>query len=358
MTPESPVDPPAEPSPSAAPPHAPVVVSARPPYVALPPAPPDWHWFFWNYDERRMRAGWRLLLQLVLLLGLLLVVGFALNKPLLKYFKDADPLVNQFVGTIMLGVPMLFSVWFAARFLDRRKFWQIGLRLNPRWSSDACAGLFIGVVMQAAIIGVASLAGGLSIRGEYFQRPDGLPPMVAAGISLGFFVWVSLIEEVFSRGYQVTNLVEGFRGLVSPRLAAALALALTAGLFGALHLGNANATALAAGSIVCAGVLLGLSYVWTGSLGLPIGLHLGWNFAEGNLFGLPVSGGAAPYSLWRCELHGSALWTGGDFGPEGGLGSVAAIALGIALVALWCGMTRGRLAVQITARDSTARTSN
>ena len=62
-------------------------------------------------------------------------------------------------------------------------------------------------------------------------------------------------------------------------------------LFGALHLGNPDATAFGAFAIaVEAGVLLGALYVWTGRLWLSIGMHATWNFFQGYVFGATVSG--------------------------------------------------------------------
>src|SRR5471030_2266301 len=70
-----------------------------------------------------------------------------------------------------------------------------------------------------------------------------------------------------------------------------------------------------------AGILLGAAYALTGRLWLPIGLHLGWNFAEGSIFGMAVSGGSQKGSLITGELHGSNLLTGGVFGPEASIRS-------------------------------------
>jgi membrane protease YdiL (CAAX protease family) len=65
-----------------------------------------------------------------------------------------------------------------------------------------------------------------------------------------------------------------------------------------------------------AGVLLGAAYAASGSLWLPIGIHAGWNFAEGPVFGMIVSGNTQRTAWISGALHGPEILTGGRFGPE------------------------------------------
>jgi hypothetical protein len=90
--------------------------------------------------------------------------------------------------------------------------------------------------------------------------------------------------------------------------------------------------------IFLAGIFLGYGYVRTRQLWLPIGLHLGWNFCEGVVFGFPVSG-LDIYALTRIEVTGPELWTGGAFGPEAGLIILPALIVGAGLI-YW--VTRNR----------------
>ena len=146
----------------------------------------------------------------------------------------------------------------------------------------------------------------------------------------------SFFEELMSRSYLLRVIAEGLAGArVSRRQALVIGWVITSMLFGALHLANPNATLLSAVNITLLGFLFGAGMVYTGSLALPIGLHMAWNVFQNNVFGLPNSGKPASTSLLVTEVNGSALWTGGAFGPEGGLFSLAAIAVGGLLVWLW-----------------------
>jgi hypothetical protein len=66
--------------------------------------------------------------------------------------------------------------------------------------------------------------------------------------------------------------------------------------------------------------LLGLAYLRTESLAMPIGINLGWNWAQGSLLGFGVSGTGFAHGIWTPALAAKPHWiTGGDFGLEGSL---------------------------------------
>jgi len=86
-------------------------------------------------------------------------------------------------------------------------------------------------------------------------------------------------------------------------------------------------------------VLLGLAYLRTRSLALPIGIHLGWNWTHGHLLGFGVSGFAQP-GWFHPLLQDLPEWvTGGRFGPEASIFAVVADVLLIVLLWKWKGGT-------------------
>ncbi len=83
----------------------------------------------------------------------------------------------------------------------------------------------------------------------------------------------------------------------------------------------------------------------TGSLGLSIGIHIAWDFCQGAVFGNQVAGttpGRAA-SIFTVVQHGPVLWTGGGFGPEGGLLVTIAFLLGMLPVMLYIRWRYGKL---------------
>jgi uncharacterized protein len=319
---------------------------------------------FWNRGERRFRMIWRLLGQLLFLMLVLLplqtVVGMvavfvlgaqALPPEGLGDLGQAQVWIMQnplwmAISTLTVTVAMTISVWAAARLLDRRRLAHLGLRLGRQWWADLGFGLVLGVVLMTFIFVVQLLAGWVTIQ-DTFVAPDAANFGIGMGLAIIIFVCIGFYEELFSRGYQLTNLAEGFSA-IGRRRAIWVATILSAGVFGALHLMNPNATWMGAINIMVSGVLtLGLGYILTGQLGISIGLHITWNLVQGNVYGFPVSGvDYRSATVFLIEQQGPELWTGGAFGPEAGLLGLLATLLGALLIVWWTRRYYGRAAVR------------
>ena len=137
----------------------------------------------------------------------------------------------------------------------------------------------------------------------------------------------AVMEETLLRGVM-------FR-IIEESLGSWIALAISAVVFGGLHAFNPGATMASSAAVALeAGVLLAAVFMCTRTLWMPIGLHFGWNFTEGGIFGASVSGGSA-HGLLATRLHGPDLLSGGQFGPEASLVAVVVcLAAGIAFMRL------------------------
>jgi len=157
----------------------------------------------------------------------------------------------------------------------------------------------------------------------------------------------SIAEEVMSRGYWLRNFAEGLNiSRIGSRTALLLSYGITSLIFSLLHLGNSNISLVSIVNLVMLGLLFGLPYVLTGELAISIGLHFAWNLFQGNVFGFPVSGFAPRTAYISIQQNGPELWTGGMFGPEGGVVGLIAILIGVSAIAAWLKSTRGKLAWQ------------
>nr|BFE61449.1 type II CAAX endopeptidase family protein [Dactylosporangium thailandense] len=252
------------------------------------------------------RIGLRLLIMLVVF-AIVLVVSAAVNS------AAAGNAVTALVcGALTAAGGLLLYRWIVGR-LERRPVDEIAAaRMVPqvlRWAGA-------GIALFAVTIGVIALFGG--------YRVAGWGSVSAAIATLGTMIGAAVAEELLFRG-ALFRLVEQWLGTW-------VALAVSGVLFGALHLLNPGATVWGAIAIAAeAGLMLGAAYTATRSLWVPIGLHLGWNFAESGLFGTVVSGTTGTHGLLRGAASGSDLVSGGGFGPEG---SVFAIVAGAAVAAV------------------------
>jgi membrane protease YdiL (CAAX protease family) len=179
-------------------------------------------------------------------------------------------------------------------------------------------------------------AGWVTISGAFFSGMEGGSFIPAICISLVLFLCVGFSEEMWTRGYLLRNLAEGFNiNFIGPRSALLLAYLVSSSFFGLLHASNPNATVLSTFLLGFAGLFLGLGFLLTGELAIPIGIHIAWNFFEGNVFGFAVSGTTPPGVFMQINQTGPTLWTGGAFGPEAGLIGLAALILGSLAIYLW-----------------------
>lgn len=311
---------------------------------------------FFDEVTGRLRAPWRLLLQYLaytvtvpllvnLLAGAFLLAGTGAGSSSTSALAGS-PLLPVIGGVAGLGGALL-SVWLAGRFLDRRPFADFGFHLSVGWWLDLLFGMALGALLMTTVFLVQSGLGWVTVTGSFESLVPGAPFWLAVLVPATLFVCVGFYEELVFRGYQLRNAAEGLNSSsLGPRGAVLLAWALSSAFFGFLHAANPNATILSTANVALAGLMLGCGYVLTGELAIPIGLHVTWNFFQGTVFGFPVSGlrigGATFLSI---EQGGPDLWTGGPFGPEGGLLAPAAMALGIVLTALWVRLRRGRVAV-------------
>ncbi len=214
------------------------------------------------------------------------------------------------------------------------------------WGVQTGIGVALGLLLVGTIVVAQWAAGWLVVEGA-----GPASPMVAVGGGVARAMGVAALEETIFRGVLLAYLQRPLRTAGS--------IAVSAGAFALVHAWNANVSALAIVNLVLAGGLLGLAYVVGRGLhppfaveeaqarrlpalayvigrglALPIGLHAGWNFFEGSVFGLPVSGSTRD-SLLSVTIAGPELATGGAFGPEGGLvGSGAMLLTGMVLWAV------------------------
>lgn len=296
---------------------------------------------FTNPDERRLRAGWRLLAQALFIIS---ITGTVLWLVMPAVDGIAPVRIVGTLGT--LGV-MVLSYLVAARWIDRRPLVTYGLRLNARWWADLGFGLLLGAFLMGAIFTFEWAAGWITFSSTFVTDPSNSPLWAAILADLVVFLCVGIYEEMFSRGYQLKNLAEGlnFRFL-KPRAALLLAYLASSTFFGLLHTGNPNATWVSTINLIIAGLFLGLGYILTGELGISIGLHITWNFFQGNVFGFPVSGTRTAGSIISTQQGGPELWTGGAFGPEAGLIGLLAIALGCLIIIGWVRWQYGEVELQ------------
>lgn len=202
-------------------------------------------------------------------------------------------------------------------------------------------GLLAGLLLFSLAVALAAILGIYHVTGE-----GDLTGLAPALVGPTFFAAIS--EEMLFRGV-LFRWLEEFGGSWA-------ALLLTSAMFGAVHLANPNASVIAAVGIAFeAGVMLGAAYMLTRSLWLPMGLHAAWNFAQGEIYDIPVSG-TPVHGVLMARLTGPPLLTGNGFGLEASLIAIV-VATAFGLWLLWLAIRKSELVKPWWARRKGIRSS-
>ena len=226
------------------------------------------------------------------------IIDFDFDKYLeiedMRDFLVADTIIQYFD---LIGVLLL--LWILMRFVDKEPFINLGFSLKGK-VNDIILGMTLGLLLMAVGYTILILLGEIKFIGFNYDLKN---------IILLFllFIAVSIAEETYVRGYVLKNLLQSFNPIIS--------LIISSAIFSLLHFFNPNVNYIALTELFIAGILLGISYVYTKNLWFPIALHLSWNFFQ-VMFGFNVSG-MDTYSLIEFEIIENNNINGGDFGFEG-----------------------------------------
>lgn len=205
-------------------------------------------------------------------------------------------------------------VYLFRKFIDRRSFESLGLNLTHIYP-DAVIGLASGIFLVCIGSLIIYLLNDLEWIDIMFNGEN-------IFLSLGLLTMISFSEELVFRGYVLRNLMKSFNKWT--------ALIISAPLFTIVHFSNAGIPPIGILNTFLGGLVLGISFILTRGLWLPIFFHLGWNFMQGPILGFRVSGLSFD-SVLSLETSGSNLINGGDYGFEGSI--ICTILLTTAFVA-------------------------
>lgn len=284
------------------------------PEVSPPAVQPANKWY------PRAKAFLLFLLALVCVVLANIIGGYLGNKIAGAHRLLADMLYRIITTMVMLGAYSLML-----RYLDRERgstLAAMGLPLRKGWLRESLLGAAIAfglITLAASAIAVFGHIEMHMILNRVAERR-----LVEITILLLFG---AMMEELMFRGYPFQRLVDavGKTG----------AILLFSALFGFVHLNNPNAGGFLSWGFfntIAIGVVFAIAYLKFRTLWLPWGMHFGWNFSLGVIYGLPVSGLSLFSVVIKSSAAGPALLTGGAYGIEASLTGAVAIVVGLAVI--------------------------
>ena len=227
-------------------------------------------------------------------------------------------LIGAYQVTHMLGLPVLTVVCaaivlgiYALLVKALEEHWPTNLPMR-NVIPHTLLGLLVGFLFMAMVVSSIVASGCAAVSWSGFSWAGQFDMFM-------IFLAVAVGEEILFRGVIFRFIDERWNMWV--------ALLVSALLFGFMHISNDNATWWSSLAIAIeAGLLLGAAYKWSGTLWVPIGIHWAWNYTQGNIFGLAVSGANTNETILATTVNGPDIITGGAFGPEA---SIITVILGI-----------------------------
>lgn len=258
-----------------------------------------------------IRSGWRILIFLAVLAGILVVLSLILvaltrGKPTSFGLSELTPSALSLTeGVTFLAVAL--AALIMAR-IERRRWGQYGLPVLSAFKKDFWVGTIVGfVAISGCLFAIFALSGfritGLGIHGSMI-------PFATAAWCVTFVI-VGLSEEFTFRGYPLYTLTSGMGFWPSAVLMSLL--------FAAAHMTNPGESKAGVASVFVFGMLFCLFLRRRGTLWWGVGFHAGWDWGQTFFYGVPDSGLKPYHNLFDSVFSGPTWLTGGTVGPEGSI---------------------------------------
>ncbi len=278
--------------------------------------------------DGKLRSGWRaavFLLAFFLVASILIVIS--INAIALMPLDDSEtaqlPIIIPFA---VLTVVALVIGWLCAKFFEKLPYHSLGASLKNNWLAHLASGLAVGAVTFLLAIIIVLASGSMSFSFNAASATNAIATTLLTTFVI--FTVGAASEEALFRGYLLQTFARSDLKWFG--------IAMTSVLFAFAHNANPGANPLALANTLLAGVWFAVAYFKTRDLWFPFGVHLAWNWLQGPVFGISVSGitGFAPDPLLRANDVGPAWLTGANYGIEGGGACTVAIILSLALIRL------------------------
>ena len=287
---------------------------------------------FINPIQHRLRAGWRIFLFIIITIGIVKLLEFTIDN--LFGGLPEDKTLRFFFSILVAAIAGTTAVIIARRYLDKKTMLSFGLKLDSFAIKDWLFGFLLSFLMAGSVFLLLLWFGLLEFESVNL---DIITLKFLWNFLLMFVTFCILVawwEELVFRGYLLQNMISG--------MGKTWAVLISCVLYGVVHATNPNAGIISSSIIVLFGFMRLYGYLRTSQLWLSMGMHAGWNFFQGPVFGFAASGYETETILVH-KLNGPDWLTGGKFGPEGSVFTVIIVLIAILSMYWW---TRGRKVVK------------
>lgn len=263
-----------------------------------------------------IRSGWQMILlylvmniaQLAIIMPINIILGIIIGIQSIR--GDVSGIeafltsyAYQSITIALCNTISLVAIIILFKVMNRKTTEDMGLTPVKRDYKDLLIGLLLGAASITFIIGINYIMGDTHFNGVHITWD------LLLGLIL--FISVGFVEEILVRGC--------FQHIIYYRHGIAWAIIIPSLIFSVMHFLNPNISYIAALNIALVGIVFGIMTYKSGNLWMAIGYHITWNYSQGNIFNIEVSGSAYGRGLIKSIRVEDNLLNGGAFGIEGGL---------------------------------------
>lgn len=226
-------------------------------------------------------------------------------------------IITLYATVIATGLTMIHC-----RFIERRPLSSMGFR-KKNAASHYFAGIGVGLAMFALTYFICWAGGGITAEQISFKINYGMFAVYFLG-----FVFQGMSEEVVMRGY-LMNSIGGKNSVYA-------AVIISSAAFSVTHALNPGTSFLAFLNLAFYGAFMAVYMICFDNIWGVCGIHTMWNFVQGNVFGVPVSGMNFGESIIKSALApDKSFLNGGAFGVEGGIATTIVLAAAITVILIF-----------------------
>jgi len=242
-----------------------------------------------------------------------------MNKEYIDYIASLQNTDKNMIAMLISTVfGTLLSIIYC-KFIEKRPLSSMGVRKN-KGIQNYLLGMLIGFIMLAGVVLINVVSGAMNFDGLKNNLNIGLLLLYLLG-----FIIQGMSEEFIFRGF-LMNSIGGKHNMVSAVVISAIAFSLA-------HISNSGVTPLALINIFLFGAFMSMYMIFTDNIWGVSAIHSIWNFSQGNIFGISVSGtGSGETVFVTSSLDGKSLMNGGEFGIEGGIATTIILLISFAVL--------------------------
>ncbi len=227
---------------------------------------------------------------------------------------------GMYIITLFCTVFVILTVFVYCRAIEKRSFYSMGVS-KKNMGRDYLIGLLSGLVVFSACIGAATLFGGI----KFYGVNSAAAPLRILLFAIGFGIQ-GFSEEITFRGYFMISIMKK-NSVIKAVMINSLAFAIA-------HILNPGLSVIAFANLMLIGILMSLYVIKTNNIWGAAAFHSMWNFAQGIIYGISVSGTNSSSNIFITGNVGPKLINGGQFGLEGGIFTTVIAVACIAVIAM------------------------